>query len=123
MHHASHQSVAHAMAVIRTISASSPAEDRPSIPFVVDACENLRVLRGMHGRRGAPYLRQLRRYRTIADSLGCRRALERHLHPLRRRPMEGQMQPWRPRAGAGALPTAAGSCSTAKARQRYAGSQ
>src|SRR5690348_8991424 len=89
MHQASHQSLvnATALALVRPIRATGSTEERPFIPFVVDACENLRVLRGMHGRRGAPYLSQLRRYRAIAESLGCRRALERRLHPLRRRPV------------------------------------
>lgn len=100
MHHASHQSLvnATALAVVRPIRAIGSAEDRPFIPFVVDACENLRVLRGMHGRRGAPYVSQLRRYRAIAESLGCRRALERRLHPLRRQPVAGKIRPWRRRA-------------------------
>ena len=111
MHRASHHLSAGTatIAVVQLVRATGSAEDQPPIPFVVDACENLRVLRGMHGRRGAPYLRQLRRYRAIADTLGCRSALERRLHPLHQRPIpieaEGHMPPWRRRDGASAALT------------------
>ena len=49
--------------------------------FLADVRRNLRVLRHLHG----PHSRLVRLYRDVADAQGCRPALERILHRLRRR--------------------------------------
>ncbi len=64
--------------------------------FLHEARCNLRLLRGVYGRRSARYRRLLRIYRTVADSLGCRRRLERGEHMLRRQPRRGSRR-WRQR--------------------------
>ncbi len=64
--------------------------------FLHEARRNLTLLRAVYGRRSARYRRLLRIYRTVADSLGCRRRLECVVHMLRRQPRHGSMR-WRPR--------------------------
>lgn len=51
---------------------------------LVDARRNLTVVRRIYGRRSARYQRLVSHYRRVADLLGCRPALERIAHPLRR---------------------------------------
>ncbi len=55
-----------------------------AVSFLVDARSNLTVVRRIYGRRSARYQRLVRHYRRVADLLGCRGALERLAHPLRR---------------------------------------
>jgi hypothetical protein len=64
--------------------------------FLQEARRNLTLLRVVYGRRSSRYRRLLRIYRTVADSLGCRRHLERVAHMLRRQPGCGSTR-WRPR--------------------------
>ena len=58
------------------------------IPFLEDARLNFALMRKVHGRDSDAYTRLLRHYRTVADELGCRLAVERaarvpHRHRLR----------------------------------------
>jgi hypothetical protein len=55
-----------------------------TFPFLDEARRNLRLLRQFDGAHGRRYRRLVRQYRAVADELGCRRPLERLLHPLRR---------------------------------------
>lgn len=55
-----------------------------AVSFLVDARRNLTVVRRIYGRRSARYQQLVQRYRRVADILGCRLALERRAHPLRR---------------------------------------
>lgn len=56
------------------------------IPFLEDARLNFALMRKVHGRDSGAYARLLRHYRTIADELGCRPALEQAARvPHRRR--------------------------------------
>ena len=64
--------------------------------FLREARVNLTLLRGVYGARSARYRRLLRIYRTVADTLGCRRRLERLAHVLRRQPACEPTR-WRPR--------------------------
>lgn len=54
-------------------------------PFLADAWCNLVVVRQLYGPQGRRYRRLVRQYRYVGNALGCRRALERLLHPLPRR--------------------------------------
>ena len=65
--------------------------------FLREARGNLALLRAMYGVRSARYRRLLRIYRTVADTLGCRRRLERLAHVLRRQPACAPTR-WRPRS-------------------------
>ena len=53
--------------------------------FLADVRRNLRVMRQVHGAHSPQYRRLVRLYRDVAGALGCRPALERMLHRLRRR--------------------------------------
>jgi hypothetical protein len=53
--------------------------------FLADVRRNLRVMRYLHGPQSRQYRRLVRLYRDVADAHGCRSALERILHRLRRR--------------------------------------
>lgn len=65
--------------------------------FLREARVNLALLRAVYGVRSARYRRLLRIYRTVADTLGCRRRLERLAHVLRRQPAYKPTR-WRPRS-------------------------
>ncbi len=64
--------------------------------FIQAARRNLTLLRAMYTTRGARYRRLLRMYRDVADTLGCRREVERLAHVLERQPWKGSWR-WRPR--------------------------
>lgn len=65
--------------------------------FLREARGNLALLRAMYGGRSARYRRLLRIYRMVADTLGCRRRLERLAHVLRRQSAREPTR-WRPRS-------------------------
>ena len=73
-------------------------ESQTPIPFLEDARRNLALLRGTYGRHSARYRHLALRYRAVSDELGCRQALERALHPLRRRSAGHKPVPWRHRS-------------------------
>ncbi len=73
-----------------------PIEHRTSPWFLPEARRNLTLLRAMYGPHSARYRSLLNTYRTVADSLGCRRRLERLAHVLYRQPRRGYAR-WRPR--------------------------
>jgi hypothetical protein len=62
-----------------------------------DARRNLALLRRTYGRHSARYRHLVYQYRFVSDELGCRQALERVLHPLRRRSAARKSAPWRHR--------------------------
>lgn len=69
--------------------------------FIQAARRNLTLLRAMYTARGTRYRRLLRIYRDVADTLGCRRELERVAHVLERQPRKGSWR-WRLRRRRGA---------------------
>ncbi len=84
----SHRSTAQRSTALREI-------DTPARAFIAEAHRNLTLLRGLYGPGGERYRRLLRHYRAVADALGCRPALERSLHALRRHNLGRRERPWR----------------------------
>ena len=80
-------------------TAQPRGESQTPIPFLEDARRNLALLRRTYGRHSARYRRLVHQYRVVSDELGCRQALERALHPLRRRSAGHESAPWRCRQG------------------------
>jgi hypothetical protein len=75
------------------------------LSFIDDASRNLRIVRRHFGPRSAFYRDLARRYGDVARELGCWGALQRVLHPLRRRASPGVGRPWRVKARRGAGPS------------------
>lgn len=79
-------------------------ESPQPIAFLDDAHRNLALVRGFYGRDSNRYRHLLRRYRAVADELGCRWQLERRLHRLRRRPDARIQHSWSPHSRGGSIP-------------------
>jgi len=73
----------------------SPSPLAAETEFLPEARHNLRLMRHLYSVDHCGYRRLVRQYRYAADLLGCRRSLERVLHPLRRRPRP-EMGAWHP---------------------------
>jgi hypothetical protein len=80
-------------------TAQHHGESQTPIPFLEDARRNLTLLRRTYGRHSSRYRHLVYQYRVVSDELGCRQALERVLHPLRRRSAGRKSAPWRHRPG------------------------
>lgn len=64
------------------------------VPFVHDACRNLRLVRRQFGPQSRHYRRLRVLYSRVARELDCWRTLHRHWHRLQRRPAARATRPW-----------------------------